>query len=488
MKLSAARLRSIRALDPYRARQLESGNFSRVGPYIKTDSYHHAWYLRDYRDLQALIDTPTELINSKAWRETDATTRTGTRNADWKKRLYKQDYVGSEYSLDRVSYERDLQLFAATKPKQYWDTYGRVLWGTDKWWRDGYNEVAVSEPPALDASVLNSLDQKALLHLAQKTKETYQKISGGVFLGEIRETLRMIRSPAMALRKATSAYFSALKRRADRARSVKDLRRAVNSTYLEFTFGAQPLVSDVKAGARAFAEVLNRRENDGFRPIRSKRFGFSKKTMISHDPAWQIPWMFPVSHIYADRKILTSQEYIVSYWTMQDFRLARWKRPEGWWTTFGLTPAEFIPTIWELIPWSFVVDYFTNIGDILNFESTDWSKVVDCFKQVRTTSSYEVWDKPDGPKTIAAWALSGWTDNGVSKAVKKRETFQRTRVDIRNQHLDFEFQIIPARARQNFNLSALGLQMMSASTKVRQRHAYLNARDGHKLGGQDVSD
>jgi hypothetical protein len=32
---------------------------------------------------------------------------------------------------------------------------------------------------------------------------------------------------------------------------------------------------------------------------------------------------------------------------------------------YGLNIQEFIPTVWELVPWSFFVDYFANIGDIL---------------------------------------------------------------------------------------------------------------------------
>jgi len=34
--------------------------------------------------------------------------------------------------------------------------------------------------------------------------------------------------------------------------------------------------------------------------------------------------------------------------------------------TFGFRPEEFVPTAWELIPYSFVVDYFTNVNDIIN--------------------------------------------------------------------------------------------------------------------------
>jgi len=29
-----------------------------------------------------------------------------------------------------------------------------------------------------------------------------------------------------------------------------------------------------------------------------------------------------------------------------------------------------VPTLWEILPWSFVVDYFTNAGDVINAYST----------------------------------------------------------------------------------------------------------------------
>jgi hypothetical protein len=32
----------------------------------------------------------------------------------------------------------------------------------------------------------------------------------------------------------------------------------------------------------------------------------------------------------------------------------------------GFRWEDFIPTVWELIPYSFLVDYFTNIGDVLS--------------------------------------------------------------------------------------------------------------------------
>jgi hypothetical protein len=37
---------------------------------------------------------------------------------------------------------------------------------------------------------------------------------------------------------------------------------------------------------------------------------------------------------------------------------------------FGFSPEQFLPTAWELLPYSFLIDYFTNIGDIIYGWST----------------------------------------------------------------------------------------------------------------------
>lgn len=69
---------------------------------------------------------------------------------------------------------------------------------------------------------------------------------------------------------------------------------------------------------------------------------------------WRIPPGAPVPHELAD----------LSTRRRKAFRM-----------TFGLTHAEFMSTLWELIPWSWMVDWFTNFGEIISL-SNNWLNLV----------------------------------------------------------------------------------------------------------------
>lgn len=42
---------------------------------------------------------------------------------------------------------------------------------------------------------------------------------------------------------------------------------------------------------------------------------------------------------------------------------------------FGLNLKQFIPTAWELLPWSFLADYFSNIGNVLAYDNSIYQKL-----------------------------------------------------------------------------------------------------------------
>jgi hypothetical protein len=63
----------------------------------------------------------------------------------------------------------------------------------------------------------------------------------------------------------------------------------------------------------------------------------------------------------------------------------------------GLTANQFIPTLYEIMPWSFLIDYFSTLGVVVNAWASSGTKlawVVRSEKVVNTTSYDGVWNSP----------------------------------------------------------------------------------------------
>lgn len=209
----------------------------------------------------------------------------------------------------------------------------------------------------------------------RKAVEAQQSIAGGVFLGELREALSMIRHPARKLsqgmvryyntaRKLRKPYLKAYKaqgfRKNNAKRRLSRLHQDLASLYLENTYGWQPLLSDIESGVRLLHTWKRKRE-----VIRVT----SRKTHRSLGLSSKVSQNLMAGSL---AEITTSvQDYYESSYqqvggvVVKGTVYGRCIDHPTLIENAGLGIRSWVPTVWELLPWSFVVDYFTNVGDVI---------------------------------------------------------------------------------------------------------------------------
>jgi hypothetical protein len=196
--------------------------------------------------------------------------------------------------------------------------------------------------------------------------QAHHQLQGGVVLGELGKTAKMLGSTAKNLKKGVIDYVAKAVgiRRGKGSNSSK--RRAIANTYLEATFGWQPLIHDCKDLAKTIGRLCY--ESDR---VRLRGYGQNTGQAVQEVQASNLYSMWVNIN-----RIDTAEFQVVYRGFLRGPRYEAGSPPaERIVSMAGFDLRSFVPTLWELTPYSFLVDYFTNIGDVLQALSTDVSGV-----------------------------------------------------------------------------------------------------------------
>lgn len=229
-----------------------------------------------------------------------------------------------------------------------------------------------SLPPSLDTSgsAIQSADNQAISRLYNTLAQIENRVQSGEDFGEWRETLRLIRRPFHALSSATidlmQGHLNAFK-----WKDVKSVAKALADTTLEWRFGVKPLISTVSQG---FVGLKNRDNVFHYLPFYAKGVARTVSRTMHNDGYGLDP---------QELQYLQSETYqqSVRYKGMWHARSDLPKRAVN--DVLGLNFRNVIPTVYNLIPYSFLLDYVTNVGDIVNSLAVPWSGVAWCAKSVQ---------------------------------------------------------------------------------------------------------
>lgn len=244
------------------------------------------------------------------------------------------------------------------------DGYARASFGT---WHLAVQGQYYSDFSFSDANFSISQDDvtnKAKGKFVKKSTNLITPLLGGVVVGELAKTLRMIRNPALSLRAAISDYLDQLKK-VGRKRDTAFRRRSLNETYLEASFGWTPLLVDIQNGFEALNAFRDAKFN---KPIQRLTVYSKAKESRTDDVIVQ-----PDGWLGLHTPVKTSLEY--SSRLSGGLLMSTAGAPASLADFTGFNLSSFIPSAWELLPYSFLIDYFTNIGDVINAYSIVDSKV-----------------------------------------------------------------------------------------------------------------
>lgn len=215
---------------------------------------------------------------------------------------------------------------------------------------------------------LTTANNQALQVLYKNILKLTTSVDGMMILGELGETINMLRNPLSSLVGGVRKYLTNLGKVPVKGRNAQIVTQAVASTYLEAVFGWLPLISDINA----IMATVNAQRNR-IKPFRVTGKGSSESTTSLGTYA-NTTNNYLAYNVNIEDVCRTESRYIVG------FKPDAFDAVQSLNRLYGFTPERFIPTMWELMPWSWLIDYFANIGTILEAAcSTSFKKTFVCY-------------------------------------------------------------------------------------------------------------
>jgi len=252
---------------------------------------------------------------------------------------------------------------------------------------------SLSTPPSIADSAADDAAKAAFVRNARKHQTS---ALGGEILKDFGKTIHSVKGIGRGILKSFFGHARSME--ASRKQFLIDTRKGsgslaalnrkvdeLSSKYLEWNYGIQPSISDFNGVIQGLERGLVQKN---FALDRARVFGFGENSSRSVSS-----FQFGVTTPHEDgaRIIATAtveKRYLVKYYgsvatLVSDYTSKNIAGQLG----FGL--RDFIPTIWECVPYSFVIDYFTNAGQIisaLSFPRSDVRWISRLVRNEHTTS------------------------------------------------------------------------------------------------------
>jgi len=250
--------------------------------------------------------------------------------------------------------------------------------------------------------------------------EYYEKtrsVRGSSVLAESLGAVRGLASPAKALRREVGNLWQSAKGMAyrNRGKAVRDGAAAVAGTWLEWNFDKKPLIDDING----IMDAVNRTRDGDFRVTLPLSASHQVVTMRDYRTNQGVSSGNPPGPQTIGGPIGVCDTWLedTSQCTIRGvIRLSpQGEVPVG--MTWGLTSEDFGQGVLDAIPWSWFVNYFANVSEVIDAWSFQKARLAWCNRTVRNRTTRVVTDlRPYPDSTFGNYYQRYWARGGASMA------------------------------------------------------------------------
>jgi hypothetical protein len=290
--------------------------------YSRNESYQYDLVHWDWNVVTGNLNSTSHTPTNGTFRSSNRTFA-GSKNPNYRTFRSQNGYLPTLAASDLViTVEGNL-----VEQRQYRVINGKRLVTDERLIRDVLSSTA---PPNIPASLTDEVWSKL------RRKVLDQDFNAPVFLAEGNKTLRMVFESSTKIFKALKAF-----RRLDFpgvARHLGLKPGTWHNTWLEYKYGWLPLLNDIQGGAVHLAKLNFKRDQSTLRSRVSKVSQITYGSSILHKG---------------------TLEHRADAWVTVRIRTPSTQTANK----LGLLNPSLV--VWELVPFSFVADWFVNIGDCL---------------------------------------------------------------------------------------------------------------------------
>lgn len=257
--------------------------------------------------------------------------------------------------------------------------------------------------PSENYGDLSSADARALTECYSRLSAQQTQFGGQQFLGELRETLKMFKKPFRDLNglmtryaDQVSQYHHLLYNPKVSVLTKKRLLKTAGSSWLEVAFGLRPLMSDVKEAA----EALARHQYDKRRVVVVGKAGSEMSKTVNKTTS------FTAGNCRMESVITVEYTGSVMYRAYCDWTAyAAFGSAERLAELSGFRADLFIPTLYELVPWSWLADYWSNLGTVIETgcQSQNMVRFVVRSQKLETLRTVETYGVPNSTTFLVSF-------------------------------------------------------------------------------------